>query len=126
MTEFEPAKESSNAPFEIEYRLHPEYLHARVNAEHIERAASRSLLSDVLMECARHRRKKLLLERANPGFVVQSELADMMADLLEMNDSTKIAFFDRHVFLAEEIADVVAYGLPPKRLVMLSWSPPVK
>lgn len=101
---------SSNAPFEIEYQVHPEYLHARVTAEYIERSTSQSLLSDVLMECARHRRRKLLLERVNPGNVVQTELADMMSDLMEMNDDTQIAFFNRHILHATEIADVVAYG----------------
>ena len=101
---------SSNALFEIQYGLQPDYLHARVSAERIERTTWQSLLSDVLMECARHRRKKLLLERVNAGDVPQSELQDMMADLLKLNDTTQIAFLNRHLLMADEIADVVAYG----------------
>ena len=101
---------SSNAPFEIEYEIYPEYLRARVAAEHIDRTTWQSLLSDVLMECARHRRKKLLLERATAASVPQTELFDMMADLLNLNDSTQIAFLNRHLLMAEDIADVVAYG----------------
>ena len=101
---------SSNAPFEIQYELFPEYLHARVRADHIDRTTWQSLLGDVLMECARHRRKKLLLERATAASVPQAELFDMMADLLQLNDSTQIAFLNRHLLMAENIADVVAYG----------------
>jgi hypothetical protein len=101
---------SSNALFEIQYELRPSYLHARVTAERIDRTTWQSLLSDILMECANHRRKKLLLERANAGNVPQSELLEMMADLLKLNDATQIAFLNRHLLMAEEIADVVAYG----------------
>jgi hypothetical protein len=110
MNDFQPTTGAPNTAYEIEYRSHPEYLHARVAAEHIDRTTSQSFLSDVLMECARQRRKKLLLERANAGSVVESELAGMMADLLKMNDTTQIAFLNRHLRMAEEIADVVAYG----------------
>ena len=101
---------SSNAPFEIEYDIKSNYLHARVTAEQIDRTTWRSLLADVMMECARHRRRKLILERANAGDVAQTELNDMMADLLQLKDNTQIAFLNRHLLLAEEIADVVAYG----------------
>ena len=101
---------SSNALFEIQFDIQPDYLHARVSAERIERTTWQSLLSDVLMECASHRRKKLLLERVIAGDVPQSELQDMMADLLKLNDTTQIAFLNRHLLMAEEIADVVAYG----------------
>ena len=101
---------SSDAPFEVEYQVYPDYLHARITAEHIDRATSMSFLSDVLLECAKHRRDRLLLERGNAGDVAQRELFLMMDDLLKMNDPTKIAFLNRHILLAEEIRDVVAYG----------------
>lgn len=108
--EVQPAMNSSNAPYEIEYQVYPEYLHARVTAEHIDRTTSMSFLSDVLMECAKHRRKRLLLERGNAGNVAQEELFGMMHDLMTLHDDTKIAFLNRHILLAEKIRDVVAYG----------------
>jgi hypothetical protein len=101
---------SSKAPFQIDYHVYPSYLHARVTAEHIDRTTSMSFLSEVLLECAECRRKRLLLERGNAGNVAQDELFGMMQDLLTMKDDTKIAFLNRHILLAEEIRDVVAYG----------------
>ena len=99
---------SPGEAFQLEYYLKSDYIHARITADSIDRALWQSLLSDVLLECARHRRKKLLLERVNATEVVQNELSNMMADLLNMNDETQIAFFNRHLLFAHEIADVVA------------------
>ena len=101
---------SSNAPYEIEYQLYPNYLHARVIAEHIDRKTSQSFLSDVLLECAKRRRKRLLLERGNEGGVVVEELMTMMQDLLQLRDTTKIAFLNRHIKHGDDIRKIVKMG----------------
>ena len=98
---------SSNAPYEIEYKLYPNYLHARVIAEDIDRLTSQSFLSDVLLECANHRRKRLMLERGNEGGVVVEELMTMMQDLLQLRDTTKIAFLNHHIKHGAEIGKIV-------------------
>ena len=101
---------SSQTPYTIEIEVLPKYVHARITAEHVDRATAMSFLSDVLMECAKHRRKRLILERSNPGTVVEVELFYIMDDLVRMKDETKIAFLNRHLLHAEGIHDVVAYG----------------
>jgi len=105
-----PVNSSSHTAYTIEVEVHLEYVHARVTADHVDRATAMSFLSDVLMECAKHRLKRLILERDNPGVVVEVELFYIMDDLLKLKDETKIAFLNRHLLHAEEIRDVVAYG----------------
>lgn len=101
---------SSSPAYELEIEVHRGYIHARVTAENVDRAMAMSFLSDALMECAKHRRKRLLLERVNEGFVLENELFYVMDDLIKMNDPTKIAFLNRHLRLAAALQDVVAYG----------------
>jgi len=101
---------SSHTPYKIETEVFPEYVHARVTADHVDRATAMSFLSDVLMECAKNRCKRLILERDNPGVVVEVELFYIMDDLLKLKDETKIAFLNRHLLHAESIRDVVLYG----------------
>lgn len=101
---------SSSPPYYLEIELRPRYIYVRVKAENVDRSIAMSFLSDALMECAKHRRKRLLLERENAGYVVENELFYIMDDLIRMNDQTKIAFLNRHSLLAAELRDVVAYG----------------
>ena len=101
---------SSTTPYRIEIEVFTKYVHARITADDVDRVIAMSFLSDVLMECAKQRRKRLILERSNPGAVIEAELFYIMDDLLKMKDETKIAFLNRHMLHAEEIRDVVAYG----------------
>lgn len=101
---------SSTPTYDLQIEVRLGYIYARVTVENADRAIAMSFLSDALIECAKHRRKRLLLERANAGSVAENELFHIMDDLIKMNDQTKIAFLNRHLLLAGELRDVVAYG----------------
>ena len=101
---------SSTLAYDLQIEVRQGYIHACVTVDNADRAIAMSFLSDALIECAKHRRKRLLLERASAGSVAENELFYIMDDLVKMNDQTKIAFLNRHLLLAEELRDVVAYG----------------
>ena len=101
---------SSSPLYDLEIEVRPGYVYASVTAETVDRSIAMSFLSDALMACAKHHRKRLLLERANAGSIIENELFYIMDDLMKMNDQTKIAFLNRHLLLAGELREVVAYG----------------
>ncbi|MFL6468501.1 MAG: hypothetical protein ACJ72Z_11140 [Pyrinomonadaceae bacterium] len=102
--------DTSLALFEIEYLEHPEYLHARITAPHIDRPMAMSYLSEVMTECAKRRLKKLLLERLTPAVLPQDELSNTMDYLISMDSGTRIAFLSPHSTVAESMQHVVDHG----------------
>ena len=75
----------------------PNYLHARVTDHVVSRESAMSVLSDIMIECADRRHKKLLLEREIAEWVDKDEFLDALVEMAHMNSGTRIAFLDRHI-----------------------------
>ena len=75
----------------------PKYLHARVTASNVTREMAMSILSEVMVECADRKHKKLILERDVSAKVSTDELLKALIEMIRMNSGTKVAFLDRHL-----------------------------
>jgi len=100
----------SPRPHDLEFKEHPEYLHARITAAFLDRSDAMSYLSEIFLECARLRRKRLLLERATPCVMQRDELYDTMDHIVSMKQTTRIAFLNSHGTVAETLSHIVDYG----------------
>ena len=96
--------------YALEFEEHPEYLHARITASFLDRAGALSYLSEIFMECAKLRKKRLLLERVTPCVMERDELYSTMDFIVSMEAGTRIAFLNSHGTSAETLSHIVDYG----------------
>jgi hypothetical protein len=96
--------------YALEFKEHPEYLHARITASFLDRAAAMSYLSEIFLECAKLRKKRLLLERATPCMLQRDELYSTMDYIVSLEGGTRIAFLNSHGTVAETLSHIVDYG----------------
>jgi hypothetical protein len=82
--------------YALEFKEHPEYLHARITASFLDRTGALSYLSEIFLECAKLRKKKLLLERATPCMMQRDELYSTMDFIVSVEKDTRIAFLNAH------------------------------
>jgi len=102
---------TSQKRFELEFKEHPEYLHARISAPYIDYSMAMSYLSEVMSECANRRCKRLLLERDIPDMMPEDELFKSMDYLVSLDSGgTRIAFLNPHTSVAEALQHIVDYG----------------
>ena len=73
-------------------------------------SAAMSYLAEVFLECARLRKKKLLLERVSPCAMPIDELFSTMDYIVSLGTDTRIAFLNSHDSAAENLKPVVDYG----------------
>jgi len=62
------------------------------------------------MECAKLRKKRLLLERVTPCMMERDELYSTMDFIVSMEAGTRIAFLNSHGTSAETLSHIVDYG----------------
>lgn len=105
-----PLMQPSPARVELTFNEQSEYLHARISAPFIDRAAGMWYLGEIFLECANRRKKKLLLERDIPYMMPQDELVRTMDHLVSMQSGTRIAFLNSHASIAEELKQIIEYG----------------
>jgi len=96
--------------YALEFEEHPEYLHARITASFLDRAGALSYLSEIFMECAKLRKKRLLLERVTTCMMERDELYSTMDFIVSMEAGTRIAFLNSHGTSAETLSHIVDYG----------------
>ena len=96
--------------YALEFKEHPEYLHARITASFLDRTGASSYLSEIFLECAKLRKKRLLLERATPCMMQRDELYSTMDYIVSVEKDTHIAFLNAHGTVAETLSHIVDYG----------------
>jgi len=96
--------------YALEFKEHPEYLHARITASFLDRTGALSYLSEIFLECAKLRKKRLLLERATPCMMQRDELYSTMDYIVSVEKDTHIAFLNAHGTVAETLSHIVDYG----------------
>ena len=62
------------------------------------------------MECAKLRKKRLLLERATPCMMQRDELYSTMDYIVSVEKGTRIAFLNSHGTVAATLSHIVDYG----------------
>ncbi len=83
--------------YDLTFDERPEYLHARIAAQAMDRQTALDYLSEISLKCASVRCKRMLLERDIPALTPDEELFISMKDLVEMSTGIQIAFVNRHV-----------------------------
>jgi hypothetical protein len=81
----------------------PNYLHARITANFVDRDLAMSFLSEIMTECANRRCKRLLLERCPPYLIVNDQFLNAADELIAMDSGTRIAFLNSQASIDESI-----------------------
>ena len=95
--------------YELTFEESPEYLHARIAAQAMDRQTALDYLSEISLKCASTRCKRMLLERDIPALTPDEELFVSMKDLVEMSAGIRIAFVNRHLPVDEAMKHVADY-----------------
>ena len=75
----------------------PKYLHVCLTMPIDSREMAMSILSDVMIECADRKYKRLMLEREVDEKVSDDQLFEALCEMVEMDSGTRVAFLDRHL-----------------------------
>ena len=102
--------ETSPKGYELTFEERPEYLHARIAAQKLDRNAALDYLSEISMKCASTRCKQMLLERDIPAMAADADLFDTIKDFVKMGSGIRIAFVNRHVPIVEAMKRVAEFG----------------
>jgi len=81
----------------------PKYLHARITANFVDPDLAMSFLSEIMIECANRRCKRLLLERCLPYLIGDDQFLNATDELIAMNSGTRIAFLNSQASIDESI-----------------------
>ena len=88
---------SSSSMSDLTFDERPEYLHARISAQALDRKMALDYLSEISLKCASTRCKQMLLEREMSEIMADDDLFASMKDLVEMSAGIRIALVNPHV-----------------------------
>ena len=103
---------SSSTMSDLTFEERPEYLHARISAQTLNRKTALDYLSEISMKCASTRCKQMLLERDIGIVPPDDDLFASMKELVEMSAGIRIALVNPHVTVkdAMKYLDEFHYG----------------
>ena len=81
----------------------PEYLHARIAAQALDRELALDYLSEISLKCGSTRCKQILLEREMAEMMTDDDLFASMKDFVEMSAGIRIALVNPHVSVEDAL-----------------------
>lgn len=94
-------------PYEIDFEDRKDFAYARISAHAIDRSMAFAYLAEVVMKCAEHRQKKLLLVRDIPAVMSDEDMIAALRSLLSMGSGMKIAIVNAQPGLGKNLREIV-------------------
>ncbi|HVQ56265.1 MAG TPA: hypothetical protein VMS29_05880 [Pyrinomonadaceae bacterium] len=91
---------------DLTFEERPEYLHARISAQSLDRKSALDYLSEISLKCASTRCKQMLLERDVPIMPTDEDLFVSIKELVEMSAGIRIALVNPHVSVEDAMKHI--------------------